>query len=62
MRLVAVGPVSSSNGHRYVSVTQYAALTGMKADTIRWQLERGRLIGRKNRKGTRWRVRVESEG
>jgi DNA-directed RNA polymerase specialized sigma24 family protein len=43
-------------GKRYLSVAEYAALKGLKPDTVRWRLEHGRLRGRKNGKGSRWQI------
>lgn len=48
------GGAGAVASRRYLSVAEFAALTQMKPDTVRWQLHNGRLRGR--RKGSRWQV------
>ncbi len=40
----------------FLSVAEYAALTGAKPATVRKRLERGTLRGKQLRPGGRWRV------
>ena len=51
----------SANGTKYLTVAEFAKLKGLKPDTVRDQIERGRLAAKRNRKGTRWVIPVRTE-
>jgi hypothetical protein len=52
---------AETNGKRYLSVAEFARLKGLKPDTVRDQIEHGRLAAKRNRKGTRWIIPVREE-
>jgi hypothetical protein len=52
---------AETNGKRYLSVSEFARLKGLKPDTVRDQIEHGRLAAKRNRKGTRWIIPVREE-
>jgi excisionase family DNA binding protein len=52
---------ASTNGKRYLSVSEFARLTGLKPDTVRDQIEHGRLAAKRNRRGTRWLIPVRED-